>query len=89
MHRVINSNPAERRLERLATKTAADNRISWGCINVPVDFFERTLLPNLGQGRAVVYVLPEKKPLMAFFPAAAAPQMLAQASPRRGNSAKP
>lgn len=89
MHRVINSNPAERRLERLATKTAADNRISWGCINVPVDFFERTVLPNLGQSRAVVYVLPEKQPLTAFFPAAAPPQMLAQAGSRRGNSAKP
>jgi len=89
MHRVINSNPKERRLERLATKTAADNRISWGCINVPVDFFERTLLPNLGQSRAVVYVLPEKSPLTAYFPAAAPPQMLAQAGSRRGNNAKP
>ncbi|KQV96316.1 hypothetical protein [Pelomonas sp. Root1237] len=89
MHRVINSNPKERRLERLATKTAADNRISWGCINVPVDFFERTVLPNLGQSRAVVYVLPEKKSLMAFFPGAAPPQVLAQAGSRRGNNAKP
>jgi hypothetical protein len=89
MHRVINSNPKERRLERLATKTAADNRISWGCINVPVKFFEETVLPNLGRSRAVVYVLPEKQPLTAFFPAAATPQMLAQAGSRRGNSAKP
>ena len=89
MHRVINSDPKERRLERLATPTAADNRISWGCINVPVDFFERTVLPNLGHSRAVVYVLPEKQPLTAFFPAAAPPQMLAQAGLRRGNNAKP
>jgi hypothetical protein len=89
MHRVINSNPKERRLERLATKTAADNRISWGCINVPVDFFERTVLPNLGRSRAVVYVLPEKKSLTAFFPGAAPPQVLAQAGSRRGNNAKP
>lgn len=89
MHRVINSNPAERRLERLATKTAADNRISWGCINIPVEFFERTVLPNLGRSRAVVYVLPEKQPLVAFFPAAAPPQVLAQAGSRRGNNAKP
>ena len=89
MHRVINSDPRERRLERLASKTVADKRISWGCINVPVAFFERTVLPNLGQGRAVVYVLPEKQPLTAFFPAAAPPQLLAQADPRRGNSAKP
>jgi hypothetical protein len=88
MHRVRATNPKERRLERLATKTAADNRISWGCINVPVEFFDRTVWPNLGQGRAIVYVLPEKRPLMAFFPAAA-PQVLAQAGSRRSNNAKP
>lgn len=89
MHRVRATNPKERRLERLATKTAADNRISWGCINVPVDFFDRTVWPQLGRGRAVVYVLPERSPLSAFFPAAAAPQVLAQAGSRRGNNAKP
>jgi len=89
MHRVINDNPKERRLERLATPTAADNRISWGCINVPVAFFEQTVWPHIGQRRGVVYVLPEKRPLTAFFPAAAAPQYLAQASPGKGNNAKP
>ncbi len=89
MHRVINSDPKERRLERLATPTAADKRISWGCINVPVEFFEHTVLPNLGQSRAVVYVLPEKQPLTAFFPAAVPPRLLAQAGSRRGNSARP
>ncbi len=89
MHRVRATNPKERRLERLATKTAADNRISWGCINVPVDFFDHTVWPQLGRGRAIVYVLPERSPLTAFFPAAAAPQLLAQAGSRRGNSAKP
>ncbi|KQW46613.1 MULTISPECIES: hypothetical protein [unclassified Roseateles] len=88
MHRVRATNPKERRLERLASKTAADNRISWGCINIPVDFFDRTVWPNLGKGRAVVYVLPEKRPLTAFFPDAA-PQVLAQAGSRRGNNAKP
>ena len=88
MHRVRATNPKERRLERLATPTAADNRISWGCINVPVPFFEQTVWPQFGRGKAVVYVLPEKKPLVAFFPAAA-PQVLAQAGPARRNSAKP
>jgi hypothetical protein len=88
MHRVRATNPKERRLERLASKTAADNRISWGCINVPVDFFDRTVWPNLGKGRAVVYVLPEKRPLTAFFPDAA-PQQLAQAGSGRSNSARP
>ncbi|MBW8847968.1 MAG: hypothetical protein JF607_23640 [Burkholderiales bacterium] len=89
MHRVRATNPKERRLERLATPTPADNRISWGCINVPVAFFDRTVWPNLGHGGAVVYVLPERQSLTAFFPAAAPPQILAQAAPRRSNSAKP
>lgn len=90
MHRVRATNPKERRLERLASKTAADNRISWGCINVPVAFFEQTVWPNLGRQRAVVYVLPEREPLTAFFPAAATPSMLAQAvAARKGNNAKP
>lgn len=80
MHRVRATNPAERRLERLATKTAADNRISWGCINVPVAFFDETVWPHIGQRRGIVYVLPEREPLAAFFPAAAAAPQLAQLS---------
>lgn len=89
MHRVRATNPKERRLERLATPTAADNRISWGCINVPVAFFDKTVWPNLGRRGAVVYVLPERKSLTAFFPDARPPQYFAQAGPARGNSAKP
>ncbi|MEO6281035.1 hypothetical protein [Roseateles sp.] len=90
MHRVRATNPKERRLERLATPTAADNRISWGCINVPVAFFDETVWPQIGQGRGIVYVLPEREPLTAFFPAAAAaPQVLAQASTGKSNNAKP
>lgn len=92
MHRVRATNPAERRLERLATKTAADNRISWGCINVPVAFFDQTVWPHIGKGRGIVYVLPEKEPLTTFFPDAPAVEPsrnYAQAGPVRGNSAKP
>jgi len=67
MHRVRVVEPRERRLERLATPTPADNRISYGCINVPVVFFERVVRPVLGAGRAVVYVLPETRPLHEVF----------------------
>ncbi|UUZ73277.1 hypothetical protein LP415_08285 [Polaromonas sp. P1(28)-8] len=38
MHRVRALEPAERRLERLASPTTDDNRISYGCINMPVEF---------------------------------------------------
>ena len=67
MHRVINSNPKERRLERLATPTNADNRVSYGCINVPVAFYETYLRPTFANQRAIVYVLPEFKSIEQVF----------------------
>ncbi len=72
MHRVRATDPRERRLERLASPTSSDNRISYGCINVPVAFFEQVLWPLMGRG-GIVYVLPETKPLEAVFPGAAHP----------------
>jgi hypothetical protein len=72
MHRVRLIHPSEHRLQRLASPTAADNRISSGCINVPAAFFDEVLWPRLGRGRqGVVYVLPETRPLATVFPAAA------------------
>jgi hypothetical protein len=67
MHRVRVVEPRERRLERLATQTPDDNRISYGCINVPVAFFDNVVRPVIGAGRAVVYVLPETRPLHQVF----------------------
>ncbi len=69
MHRVRLSNPAEQRQARLASPRVADRRISYGCINLPVAFFDGVLWPNLGAQRGVVYVLPEVKPLGQVFPA--------------------
>ncbi len=59
MHRVRTANKADRRLQRLATPTVADNRISYGCINVPASFYDRYVKPALGDTQGVVYVLPE------------------------------
>lgn len=61
MHRVRPKVAAERRLERLASPTPDDNRISFGCINVPVRFYNEMIHPVLGSARAVVYVLPETR----------------------------
>lgn len=74
LHRVRARNPSERRLQRLASATPHDNRISYGCINVPQAFFDQVVLPLLGPsaGRAVVYVLPEVLPFDAVFPQASA-----------------
>ena len=67
MHRVLNTHPEERRLERLASETVADNRVSWGCINIPVAFFETHISPIFAKRRALIYVLPEVKPLQSVF----------------------
>jgi hypothetical protein len=67
MHRVRANNKAERRLERLASPGVADNRISYGCINVPAGFYDTHIRPVLGQRKGVVYVLPETMPLQARF----------------------
>ncbi|WP_307644052.1 L,D-transpeptidase [Variovorax boronicumulans] len=67
MHRVRATNKAERRLERLATPTVADNRISYGCINVPAGFYDTHIRPVLGGRKGVVYVLPETTPMQARF----------------------
>jgi hypothetical protein len=67
MHRVRATNPAERRLQRLATPTPTDNRISYGCINVPAQFYNQRIQPTLSRQQGVVYVLPETLPLQTFF----------------------
>ena len=67
MHRVRATNPTERRLQRLSSPTIADNRISYGCINVPVSFYESYVSPTVSKKRAIVYVLPETKPIERVF----------------------
>jgi hypothetical protein len=67
LHRVITTNPAERRLERLATPTPLDNRISWGCINVPKRFYENVVRPAFIGTKGIVYVLPETRPAREVF----------------------
>ena len=67
MHRVRSGNKADRRLERLATPTVTDNRISYGCVNVPVAFYDAMIKPLLADQAAVVYVLPETRSVSAVF----------------------
>ena len=70
MHRVRTTEKSERRLQRLATPGIEDNRISYGCVNLPVDFFETVLQPAFNQRHGVIYVLPETKPAREVFKAA-------------------
>lgn len=73
MHRVRTANKADRRLARLATPTVADNRISYGCINVPAAFYDAHLRDALGKVGGVVYVLPETRPWTLQFKALGLP----------------
>jgi hypothetical protein len=82
MHRVLTTDPMERRLERLATPTNEDNRISYGCINVPVAFYEAYVRPTFASRRAIIYVLPEIKPLEQVFGVSLAARPLRSSAPR-------
>ena len=59
LHRVVTANAAEKRLHRLATASIGDNRISYGCINVPVAFYEGVVRPLFLPASGIVYILPE------------------------------
>ncbi|MCU0587941.1 MAG: hypothetical protein MUF52_07270 [Syntrophobacteraceae bacterium] len=67
LHRVVTSNAAERRLQRLATPTPSDNRISFGCINVPESFFNDVVSPAFAGTYGIVYILPETRPKKEIF----------------------
>jgi hypothetical protein len=67
LHRVITTNPGEHRAQRLATPTPLDNRISYGCINVPVKFYETVVHPAFLGTNGIVYVLPEIKSAREVF----------------------
>ncbi|MBS0335532.1 MAG: hypothetical protein JSS40_01700 [Proteobacteria bacterium] len=61
MHPVVKGTPAERRAQRLATPTPLDNRISYGCINVPASFFANVVHAAFSGTNGIVYVLPETR----------------------------
>ena len=74
MHRVRPTNPAERRLQRLASATPADNRISYGCINLPAAFYDTVVKPAFEPRNGIVYVLPETRSAQALFGAYPVPR---------------
>ncbi|MDZ5458202.1 hypothetical protein [Azohydromonas lata] len=67
LHRLRPAPARERRAQRLASSTPADNRISLGCVILDADFFVAVVEPVLGRQRGVIYVLPETEPLAAVF----------------------
>jgi hypothetical protein len=78
MHRVINKVKSERRLQRLASPDPKVRRISWGCINIPIAFFDTYISPVYGKRSGVTYVIPERKSFAEVFertPAGAQPMV--------------
>ena len=69
LHPVVTANRSERRQERLDSPEADDNRITYGCINVPADFYDKVVRRTFTGTKGVVYVLPETQPLDEVFPA--------------------
>lgn len=68
LHAVITDHPQERRLERLRSPGADDNRITFGCINVGTAFYKRRITPLFARKGGVVYILPDTRPMDEVFP---------------------
>jgi hypothetical protein len=64
MHPVIRTKD---RLQRMASATTKDKRISYGCINVPAAFYASVVLPAFTGTESIVYVLPEVRSMSEVF----------------------
>ena len=80
MHRVRPGLAQAARLKRLANEVASEQRVSLGCVVLPVAFYEGVIRPLLGRRAGVVYVLPEKEPLAAWLPRWSQATLTARAS---------
>lgn len=67
LHPVATGKPSERRQARLDSPTPSDNRISYGCINVPAAFFQTVVETLFAVTPGIVYVVPETRSLKAEF----------------------
>ena len=70
LHRVLAAGSRERRLQRLASTSPHDHRVTFGCINVPVSFYDAIVHPAFTETSGIVYILPEIKSISEVFFAA-------------------
>lgn len=68
LHTIPPGNPKEQRRERMLSPAIDDNRITFGCINVPKQFYSQGLSPLFARKGGYVYILPDSKPLEEVFP---------------------
>jgi hypothetical protein len=69
MHALVKGTDTERRIERMSSPLPADRRISYGCVNIPVSFFNNMVLPSFKKSDGIVYVLPDTRPTQQVFSA--------------------
>jgi hypothetical protein len=67
LHRVTTTLPKERRLQRLDSNDPLEHRISYGCINVPVRFYNNVVSPTFTGTNGIVYILPDKRLVQEVF----------------------
>ncbi len=65
IHRLRPAPAAERRPQRLASDRLDERRITLGCVVVDPAFFDQVVLPVMGKGTGLVYILPEREPIVA------------------------
>jgi len=86
LHAVVTGNRRERRLERLLSPSPVDNRITFGCVNVPANFYREKVRTLFTRAGGVVYVLPDTKPLETVFPGVLLHQAAARDGPSTGTA---
>lgn len=71
----------ERRRQRMLSPAIDDNRITFGCINVPMAFYSKSLQPLFQKKGGYVYVLPDTKPIEVVFPGLRVQPLMAAGAP--------
>ena len=67
LHTIPPGNPKEKRTARMLSPEIEDNRITFGCINVPKLFYAK-VSPLFRRKGGYVYILPDSKPIEEVFP---------------------
>ncbi len=68
LHPIPTGNPKERRRARMLSPAIDDNRITFGCINVPSAFYNKGVRPLFQKKGGYVYVLPDTRSVEEIFP---------------------
>ena len=58
---------SQEREARLYSNDPEDNRVTYGCVNVPPEFYDRVITPTFNKTGGIVYVLPESGPAEVLF----------------------